>query len=337
MISRRLTSSVIPGAEGQGWLLQQEQENQEEEQDDEQEEQKPGRKSSISSRRGSVASCSEQSLHWSEDSLSSRRSSISSLASSTNFNVKTGLSTSVQLSKGDRRRLQVFETHLHKHNPVQHGQRLCLQCEHILGASFPDKHVSTSPPSAYSSSYSSSSSSSHYHSDICNSYNADVSSAASSRDNFKFGFEDAPPRQVGLEGAVQLADIEYHTTRNQKYRGRSQELRSKSQELRSKPGRHSNSWSNSPPDKAQPWSNSPPEKTAKQYKVAKTHKSCVHNLAKKHRSCDVCYECKQCKEMFLKKETRGEHRNRSMEREKCSTCDTIKIKPAKEFVDCVIE
>ena len=31
---------------------------------------------------------------------------------------------------------QVFEQHIQKHSPVEHGERLCQKCEQILGKSF---------------------------------------------------------------------------------------------------------------------------------------------------------------------------------------------------------
>ena len=34
--------------------------------------------------------------------------------------------------------------------------------------------------------------------------------------------------------------------------------------------------------------------------VDQVRPACVHSLAKKHSSCEVCYQCKQCKEVFLR-------------------------------------
>ena len=72
--------------------------------------------------------------------------------------------------------------------------------------------------------------------------------------------------------------------------------------------------------------------------IPKVTKSCKHNLTKKHRSCEVCYECNSCKETFLKK-TKKPIKSRSDQNEthNCKTCGEIKVKPVREFVDCVVE
>jgi hypothetical protein len=238
------------------------------------------------------------------------------VASSTHFNVRAGLSTSVQLSRADRRKLQVFEEHLLKHNPAQHGHRLCQRCEEILGEGFEAESVLPDGPSWPSgSSRSGSLSSQSRHSDRCRSYLADVSSAASSRDSFVFPCEaTGPPRLVG---PVRLADIEYYTD------GPSEQRSRKKHQFRSRGAR----------------SESPGGGKHKQLKIPKTQKPCVHNLAKKHRSCGDCYECKQCKDMFLKKESR-EKRSTGRRKEgggRCSTCHTMNVPPASQFVDCIID
>ena len=100
----------------------------------------------------SPTTMSEMSLYWSDSPVSSRRSSSSSIPSPTHFNIKAGLSTSTKLSKADKRRLQVFEEHILKHNPVQHGQRLCQKCEKILGQKFTSDMCSSTPSSSCASS-----------------------------------------------------------------------------------------------------------------------------------------------------------------------------------------
>ena len=118
-------------------------------------------------------------------------STISSLPSPTHFNVKAGLSTSVKLSRADQRRLQVigitlmlrmrmfsdasqlFERHIEKHSPMQHGERLCQKCEQILGQTFANHLLDTSlssPSSSTPSSLSSASSGRPHHSAFCQSY-----------------------------------------------------------------------------------------------------------------------------------------------------------------------
>ena len=73
----------------------------------------------------------------------------------------------------------------------------------------------------------------------------------------------------------------------------------------------------------------------KEFKIPKIHKQCKHRLAKKHRTCDVCYQCNQCREMFMmKKEARGvEERGDGANR---NTSDVVRIRPANPFLDCIV-
>ena len=135
---------------------------------------------------------------------------------------------------------QVFEQHIQKHSPVQHGERLCQKCEQILGQTFANDQLTTaatltsSSLSSTPSSMSSGSSGQAHHGVHCRSYQvlsekseddiltkdlhsqADISSSNSSRANFKFPFEEAPPPPIVLkpkpkvESAVQLADVELY-------------------------------------------------------------------------------------------------------------------------------
>ena len=269
-----------------------------------------------------------------------RRSSVSSLASLTNFHVRTGLSSSVQLARPDRRRLAVLETHLEKHSSAEHGERMCQQCQQILARDWTTSDRVTSPPSSSSSSYTSCSSSTSCSS--CSSrrsrryrslsYTADRESTPPAREDFNFTFEDhAVPAVVA---PVLLADIEYRTNRSSHLGIHKQNNACLSipgdlsrRERERKLARFSNRVSRS----------QSPRGKGKHCKTPKVHRPCVHNLAKKHRSCNVCYECKQCKEMFLKKESRVEQRSRGEETGKCNSCDTIKVRPVKNFVDCYIE
>ena len=70
---------------------------------------------------------------------------------------------------------QVFEQHIQKHSPVEHGERLCQKCEQILGKTFANNNqqltaISTSSLSSTPSSVSSLSSGQAHHSVYCRSY-----------------------------------------------------------------------------------------------------------------------------------------------------------------------
>ena len=131
----------------------------------------------------------------------------------------------------------MFERHIEKHSPMQHGERLCQKCEQILGQTFANHLLDTSLSSSSSStpsSLSSASSGRPHHSAFCQSYQvlasghsktrrgnqecysqADISSSNSSRANFKFPFEDVPPPVVvkpkpKFERPIQLADVELY-------------------------------------------------------------------------------------------------------------------------------
>jgi hypothetical protein len=72
--------------------------------------------------------------------------------------------------------------------------------------------------------------------------------------------------------------------------------------------------------------------------IPKVTKTCKHDLTKKHKSCEVCYECKSCKDMFLKKSKKpSSSRSNEDEADNCKTCGELKVKPVREFVDCVVE
>ena len=146
----------------------------------------------------------------------------------------------------------------------------------------------------------------------------------------------SPP---ALEEAVRLADIEWFmgagdTRRNARAMG------ARSDEARRRPAR----------------SHSPTGRLAR--RVPKVHKPCTHSLAKKHHACEVCYECSQCKEVFLKKEKKrggegggggegrggegrggGEGRAGEGRKEgsKCFSCGSRRNKHVSQFVDCIIE
>ena len=70
---------------------------------------------------------------------------------------------------------QVFEQHIQKHSPVEHGERLCQKCEQILGQTFANNNnqltaASSSSLSSTPSSVSSLSSGRAHHSVYCRSY-----------------------------------------------------------------------------------------------------------------------------------------------------------------------
>ena len=68
---------------------------------------------------------------------------------------------------------QLFEKHIEKHSPMQHGERLCQKCEQILGQTFANHLLDTSlssSPSSTPSSLSSASSGGPHHSAFCQSY-----------------------------------------------------------------------------------------------------------------------------------------------------------------------
>ena len=75
---------------------------------------------------------------------------------------------------------QVFEQHIQKHNPVEHGERLCQKCEQILGQTFANSQLTTaadlssSSLSSTPSSLSSVSSGQAHHSVHCRSYQVDT-------------------------------------------------------------------------------------------------------------------------------------------------------------------
>ena len=61
-------------------------------------------------------------------------------------------------------------------------------------------------------------------------------------------------------------------------------------------------------------------------------------MAKEHKSCEVCYDCKSCKDMWLRKsKILSSSRSNEDEACDCNTCGLLNVKPVMEVVEFVVE
>ena len=218
---------------------------------------------------------------------------------------------------------------MRKHNPQSHGNHVCHVCTRIMEDNFDDEKLNeTSSPSTTQSARSSisSSSSSRYALSDLHSYKADLSSSAASISDFAFSSEDIPDEPLELEYPEKLADIEYMAEKME-YRHKQDKKKNFLMTQRTLQPSGKNFGKDEMTKVPQ-----------KQKTIPKVTKSCKHNLTKKHKSCDVCYECKSCKDIFLKKSKKPIiSRSDESENSNCTVCGELKVKPVRKFVDCIVE
>ena len=203
-----------------------------------------------------------------------------------------------------------------KHNPQAHGNRVCHVCTRIMEDNFEnDQLIETSSASSTTSPRSSisSTSSSRYALSEPRSYQADHSSTPSSASDFEFPGENVHAEPIEPEYPIKLADIEYMAEKME-YRHSFDKKKSFVMTQKS----------------LQPFGKFKPEEKASKVQkksIPKITKACKHDLTKKHKSCEVCYECKSCKDMFLKKSKKlSGSRSYEDEAYDFKTCGALKVK-----------
>ena len=188
------------------------------------------------------------------------------------------------------------------HSPHQHSKEMCHVCTSIMEGPVEDGEEASEPYSSKSSI--SLASYSYKYGSKDTSYQADIS-------------EDSSKISSTQELPVKLADIEYENT------GKKRTLVWNHKHLNN-PVVHDKYIGG--------------KIRNVESKVPKT-KGCEHKLFRKHTCCNTCYECKLCKEKFLKKTDKSDGFNlkNNSDLSDCSKCGKITVKPNKKYVDCLIE